>query len=140
MHITLETDYAVRIVDRLVKNGKRTGAKAISEAADVPQRFALKILRKLSTAGIVKSYKGAGGGYELALPPEKISLYDIVELVEGSYCFSRCVREEYVCSCTDRSGGLPCAYRHVFGEITEKVSDMLKTQTFDKLAEVKGRQ
>ena len=55
MHITLETDYAIRIVDFMVKNDGRFDAKAISEKTYVPQTFAMKILRKLGNAGIVNS-------------------------------------------------------------------------------------
>lgn len=129
MHITLETDYAIRIVDRLIKAGGRLDAKTISERSDVPQRFALKILRKLASGGVVKSYKGSGGGYEIASDPKELSLYDIVELVEGTYRFSRCVGNGgYSCSCE-----LPCAYKKVFSDISEEVCEMLKKQTFDKL-------
>ena len=128
MHITLETDYAIRIVDRLIKAGGRLDAKTISERTSVPQRFALKILHKLVSGGVVKSYKGANGGYEIAVEPSKLSLYDIVELMEGTYRFSRCVGESYNCSCE-----LPCAYKMVFSDISEEVCKMLRKQTFDKL-------
>ena len=65
MHITLETDYAIRIVDALGRESLKGGngikscidAGTISESTDVPLRFALKILRKLVSGGIVKSYK-----------------------------------------------------------------------------------
>ncbi|MBO5377089.1 MAG: Rrf2 family transcriptional regulator [Ruminiclostridium sp.] len=130
MHITLETDYAIRIVDRLINAKGRIDAKTLSERTDVPQRFALKILRKLTEGGIVKSYKGAGGGYEIALSPSEISLYDIVELVEGTYRFSRCVGDGYNCTCNKNE--LPCAYQKVFSNISEEVCRMLRKQTFDK--------
>lgn len=84
MHITLETDYAIRIVDFMVKNDGRSDAKAISEKTYVPQTFAMKILRKLGNAGIVNSYKGTKGGYELGRSPSELSLYDVVEAVEGT--------------------------------------------------------
>ncbi|MBQ8613155.1 MAG: Rrf2 family transcriptional regulator [Ruminiclostridium sp.] len=128
MHITLETDYAIRIVDRLIKAGGRLDAGTISERTGVSQRFALKILRKLVSGGLVKSYKGAGGGYEIARSAAEISLYDIVELMEGTYRFSRCVGDGYSCSCE-----LPCAYKKVFSNISEEVCAMLRKQTFDKL-------
>ena len=74
MHITLETDYAIRIVDFMAKNDGRFDAKAISEKTYVPQTFAMKILRKLGNAGIVNSYKGTKGGYELGRSPSELSL------------------------------------------------------------------
>lgn len=136
MHITLETDYAVRIVNTLAKEReqgekKRLDAGTISGRTDVPPRFALKILRKLVSGGIVKSYKGVYGGYELASAPSEISVYDVMEAVEGEYRFSRCLSEEYNCDCG--SDGLPCNYRRVFAEVTQLVKDHLKKQTFDVL-------
>ncbi len=76
MHITLESDYAVRIVYCLAQNGGRLDAASIAEQTGVTLRFSLKILRKLVAGELVKSYKGAGGGYELARDPHEISLYE----------------------------------------------------------------
>lgn len=74
MHITLESDYAIRIVLYLSQIQKRAEAKNISENTEVTLRFALKILRKLVAAGIVKSFKGTQGGYELNKAPAEITL------------------------------------------------------------------
>lgn len=62
MFITLEADYAVRIVSVLCRKKDKMDAKTISNDACVTLRFALKILRKLVAADIVKSYKGTQGG------------------------------------------------------------------------------
>lgn len=140
MHITLETDYAIRIVDVLAKKERlsdnprmnRLDAKTISETTDVPQRFALKILRKLVDGDIAKSYKGIYGGYELSKPLAEISLFDIVNLMEGTYKFSRCLDENYECTCGSAKT-LPCIYRKAFGEISDEVCRRLKELTFDKL-------
>lgn len=139
MHITLETDYAIRIVDALGKeslkenNGVKScvDAGTISESADVPLRFALKILRKLVGGGLAKSYKGVYGGYRLIKPVGEISLYDVIEIVEGEYRFSRCLSEGYSCNCS--ADGLPCNYQRVFAGVSDMVKDYLKKQTFDKL-------
>lgn len=139
MHITLETDYAIRIVDALAAEALKEqnsfrgciDAGTISERTEVPLRFALKILRKLVSGGIVKSYKGVYGGYRLIAELSEISIYDVMEIVEGEYHFSRCLSEDYSCNCS--ADGLPCNYRQAFGEVTEMVKDYLKKQTFDKL-------
>ena len=130
MHITLESDYAVRIVACLVSENKRIDAKTISQKNNVSLRFALKILLKLVESGIVKSYKGTQGGYELAKSPSEISLCDVIETVEGTYHFSRCLEDGYECSC-GRSGD--CCHQKAFGQITEIVKKELKARTFDKL-------
>lgn len=153
MHITLETDYAIRIVDALAKEAAREqdsfrgciDAGTIAERTEVPLRFALKILRKLVGGGIVKSYKGVYGGYRLIAKLSEISVYDIMEIVEGEYHFSRCLSDSYNCNCSKcpsdegsctcggDGSGCGCNYRAAFGELTEIVRDYLKKQTFDKL-------
>lgn len=137
MHITLETDYAIRIVDSLARRkneAARMDAKTISEETGVPLRFALKILRNLVSGDIVRSFKGVYGGYELVKTPSEVSLYDVVEIVEGGYRFSRCLASDYDCSCKNNTEkNLPCAYQAVFGEITELVCRQLKQKTFQTL-------
>ena len=94
MHITLEADYGIRMMVYMARVGKRADAKTISDNADVTLRFALKILRKFAGNGIVKSFKGMQGGYELARPANQITLKEIVETVEGTYYFSRCLNPD----------------------------------------------
>ena len=85
MHITLESDYAIRIMIFMAQQNRRVDAKTISESTGVTLRFSLKILRKLAGNKIVKSLKGTQGGYELARPASQITLREIVETVEGTY-------------------------------------------------------
>lgn len=127
MHITLETDYAIRIVDRLARNGGRMSAQSLSEQNGVTLRFSLKILSKLAGSGIVRSYKGAQGGYEIAKPLEDISVNDVLETIEGPYRFSRCLREDHTCS---RNMDGECRYHRLFCRISEQVSSQLRDVTF----------
>ena len=122
MHITLETDYAIRIVLYLAKTNKRVEAKNISENTEVTLRFALKILRKLVAEGIVKSFKGSQGGYELNKKPEEITLASVIETVEGTYYLSRCLNPEQGCN---REGKTSCKLQMVFSEISKMVQTLL---------------
>jgi Rrf2 family protein len=154
LHITLETDYAIRITDALAKaysadSGHcRMDAAAISRKTAVPLRFALKILRRLTAGGAVRSFQGAKGGYELAKPPGELSLLDVVELTQGDYQFSRCLGGAYECSHmaaakpadlpdaeTDSGADkpcncLPCCYQAAFAEVTDAVREILKKHRF----------
>lgn len=122
MHITLESDYALRIVDCLARNEGRVGAKAIAEEVCVTLRFSLKILRKLVARGIVRSYKGAQGGYEIARPLDEISLNDILETIEGPYALNRCLLAECGCS---RNWEDQCPYHALFDKISSQVREQL---------------
>lgn len=133
MHITLETDYAVRIIDTLGKAQERMSAQEIAEKAYVTLSFALKILRKLVHAGLVRSYKGAQGGYEINKPLNEISLYDIVETIEGPYMLNRCLAEGHVCIRNHDDD--PCPYHLAFEALSEDVTQKLKAATMDQFVE-----
>ncbi len=131
MHITLESDYAVRIVDCLSTQEARLGAGSIAEQTGVPPRFTLKILHKLVSRGLVRSYKGAKGGYELARSPSEITLREVIEIFEGPYTFSRCLDPAHVCKCdipVCRSGS--CRFQRAYDEISEMVRAKLDETTF----------
>ena len=130
MHITLEADYAVRTVGFLTKNGGRCDAKTIAEETLVPLRFCLKILRKLAAAGVVQSFKGVHGGYQLAAPPEEISLGQAIQAVEGPYYFSRCLQDEALCSL---KAAADCACHRIYAEISEMVRQKLDAVTFQDI-------
>jgi Rrf2 family protein len=55
----------------------------VAEVAGLPERFLLKVLKRLVTAGILQSVRGPGGGFRLARAPRRISLLEVVEAVEG---------------------------------------------------------
>ena len=135
MHITLESDYAVRIVYCLAQNGGRMEAAAIAEQTGVTLRFSLKILRKLVAGGLVKSYKGAGGGYELAKNSKEISLYEVIEQVEGPYAICRCLNEEgYDCN-RNRQACMECKFVRIYADISEMVRKRLEGISFGDVLE-----
>ena len=136
MHITLEADYAVRIVPCLAAaKGQRMDAKAIAECTGVTLRFSLKILRKLVTGGLVNSFKGTHGGYELAPHPEELTLYDVLTTVEGPYALSRCVLPDYECN-HGQEGSCRCCeckFNAIYDEISQMVRDKLASVKFSDL-------
>ena len=64
MLLTRECDYALRTV-RVLAEGGRQSVGSICKRESVPHQYAYKILKKLEHAGIVRSYRGIHGGYEL---------------------------------------------------------------------------
>ncbi len=129
MVMTLEADYAVRIVEYLTKHPCRCDARTISEQMQVPLRFSLKILRELVAQGMVCSYKGAKGGYTLAKPPAEITLRQVIESVEGEYMLSRCQKEEYSC------GRSHCRLHTIYEKISQDVRRELESYTFDVICQ-----
>lgn len=130
MYITSESDYAVRIVYCLAKCNCRKDAKLIADETGVTLRFSLKILRKLVDNGIIKSFKGAQGGYELAKTADNISLKDVIEVIEGPVIISRCLDENY--NCSHFMDG-HCKFQRIFDEASTLVKEKFDSVKFSQL-------
>lgn len=130
MRITHEADYAIRVAYCLAEHGGKLGAKDISEATGVTLRFALKILRKLILGGMVRSYKGAAGGYELVKPPTEISMGEIIECIDGPIQINHCLCNEFECTRVSSKG--ICNFRKVFGSVNRMIRTELYNVTLDQ--------
>ena len=123
MRITLESDYALRIISALASRKEVVDAKTLSDETSVTLRFTLKILHKLVQGNMVKSYKGVNGGYTLASSPEEITLKDVIELIDGPIAIVRCLDNGESCSMnTDKTA---CIYHHIFDFISYDVATKL---------------
>ena len=123
MRITLESDYALRIVTAIAESDGVVDAGTLSEKTLVTQRFTLKILHKLVLDGLILSYKGAKGGYKLAKSAEEITLKNVIELIDGPIAIARCVDSEEGCSLNcDKTA---CIYHHIFDTISLDVARKL---------------
>lgn len=123
MRITLESDYALRIVTSLAMHSDVVDAKTISEETSVTQRFTLKILHKLVMGDIVVSYKGVRGGYKLKVSPEEITLKAVIELIDGPIMMVRCLETSE--SCALNKDKTACIYHHIFDTISYDLAKKL---------------
>lgn len=100
MRISQEADYAIRVVTYLsqAKLTEVVGAKIIADHESITLPFLLKLLRKLTKAGIIQSFRGTKGGYALTKPPEKISLKEVIEAIDGPVCLNPCLADPQGCN------------------------------------------
>jgi Rrf2 family protein len=85
MRISAKADYAVRAVVELAaaEGDKPVKAERVATAQDIPLNFLENILGELRHAGIVRSHRGAEGGFRLAKPANEITVADVIRAVEG---------------------------------------------------------
>jgi Rrf2 family protein len=86
MRLSAKTEYAAIAVLELARQwtaGEPVRIRSICEAHGVPSRFLVQILLQLKGSGIVISTRGAAGGYQLARPPEEITLEDVFRVIEA---------------------------------------------------------
>lgn len=132
MRITQEADYAMRIVLALARRGEgvRLDAKSIASEENVPQRFALKILRKLTKSGVVKSFRGVQGGYAISRAPGEIHMLDVIVAIDGPVYINRCLETPDSCN-LDRSEH--CAINHELGRIQCMINEEMEKVNFEML-------
>jgi Rrf2 family protein len=85
MRISAKADYAVRAVVELAaaKGDKPVKAERVATAQQIPLNFLENILGELRHAGIVRSHRGAEGGFRLARPATEVTVADVIRAVEG---------------------------------------------------------
>jgi Rrf2 family protein len=85
VRISAKVDYAVRAAIELAPapDEKPVTAERIANAQDIPLNFLENILGELRRAGIVRSQRGADGGFRLARPADAVAIADIIRAVEG---------------------------------------------------------
>ena len=98
--------------------------KDIASRKNIPKQYLEQIFNRLGAAGIVKSVRGKKGGYQLAQPPEKVSVLEIIEVLEGGIQFA------------DPSIGAKDATQVLF----QKAENQLKSSLSISLAELHEQQ
>ena len=86
MRITAKADYAVRAAAELAAaedSEVPVKGEALARSQSIPQNFLENILTELRRAGIVRTRRGADGGYQLARPAAEITVADVLRAVEG---------------------------------------------------------
>jgi Rrf2 family protein len=75
--------HALAFMAQQKENTKPMASHNIAAARSIPERVLLKALKPLASARVLLSIRGPNGGYRLARPPEKISMLEIIEAVDG---------------------------------------------------------
>jgi len=132
MELTRKGEYAIRSVLYLARQpqGRPVLLGEIATGAQVPATFLAKILQGFAKLGLVRSARGAGGGFSLARPAMAITLREVVEAVEGPIVPNRCLSRGAPCA----TGG-DCRVHRVWGEVQRQVLQVLDGVTIAELAE-----
>ena len=124
------TDYALRAMINLAgqyRNGSAS-TRTIAVQEDIPYQLACKLLQKLHTARLVESCMGPKGGFRLRKKPSKISVLEIIELIQGPLALNRCLLRVDACP-RQRS----CAVRVKLAELQRYISNRLSDIKLDDL-------
>ncbi len=95
MHIPAKVDYGIRALLSLAAAGGAQTAEQLAADQQLPVRFLGAILADLRRAGVVTSQRGAEGGYRLAREPDRITLGEVIRVLDGPLAEVRGVRPEH---------------------------------------------
>jgi Rrf2 family cysteine metabolism transcriptional repressor len=131
MRISAKGEYAAKAV--LYLSLKYPGVVTIHEIARrhrIPIKYLEHILLSLKKSGLLESRRGVRGGYTLARSPEKISIGEVLRVVDGRFSQASCIEVDlqhpYVCPESDT-----CGLKQVWQDVQGAVEHILFETTFD---------
>ena len=133
MRLTQKSKYAVRALVEIALSGHEgpLGVAEIARLQRIPERFLEQILCELRREGLLESRRGAHGGYRFAMPPEEISVLDVVEILDGAVRPARCSAGG-VCYISDAP---LCVTSKVWDEAREALESVFGRYSIAQLAE-----
>lgn len=127
MKISTKGRYGVRLMTELGLNYSKSiiPLKEIAISQDISQKYLEQIINQLNKAGLVKSIRGSQGGYTLSRAPEKISLGQILKVLEGSMAPVSCL--EYDGDGCERAHN--CSSLPIWKELDEAIHHIIDKYT-----------
>jgi Rrf2 family protein len=130
MKLSTRARYGVRLMVELAVTYDKGPVylKDIAKIQNISEKYLSLIIIPLRTVGLVKSIRGAHGGYILAKNPSQITLKEIIDVLEGDCSLVDCVKNPSSCS------RVPiCASHDIWAIIGGKISETLSSITLDML-------
>jgi len=130
MPFSQATKYCIRAVLYLAEHsgGKPLMSRQIAQALRVPEPFLAKILQQLSKRGVLRSFRGRGGGFVLARPAREVNLAEVVETMEGPNFGVGCVLGLAQCSAEN-----PCPLHDQWSRFMAEMREVLSRQSIEEV-------
>jgi len=131
LQLSTRARYAVRaMIELSIRYGEGPVLlKDVAHEQEISDKYLEQLLAPLRAKGFIHTIRGNKGGYVLAKPPEEISLYDVIEVVEGSLAPVSCVDNPGVCGRLDR-----CVTRKVWSNVKARIKEELEAVDLATLA------
>jgi Rrf2 family transcriptional regulator, iron-sulfur cluster assembly transcription factor len=135
VRLTRAGEYAVRCVLYIAScdPGSVVNSKEIAREMEIPEQFLGKIAQQLGRLGILEIVQGSRGGFRLLVPPERLTLLDVIEAVIGEIFLNDCLMRPDSCK---RSPA--CAVNQVWQKARGLLRDTLRDSTFASLVKTQS--
>ena len=132
MRLNITTDYAIRIILYLSMKGGIISSKELSETMKIPENYVLKVARKLTKAGLTRTYVGKNGGFAVNKPAQQIDLLSIIRIMENTVKINRCLEEDGFCF---RNATDYCSVHKAFLKVQKIYEDSLRAVRISDMIE-----
>jgi len=135
--ITKKTKYAFKALQYLAEQPPEQPVliAELSREEQIPKKFLEFILLTLRKAGILQSRIGKGGGYWLALPPNRITLGNVIRALEGDFAPVQCLSESAPGRCEECGDEATCGIRLTMIDVNDALSSVLERLTLADMIE-----
>lgn len=122
MKISTKGRYALRLMLDIALTGgeEPVSLRDVARRQDISDKYLEQIITPLSRAGLVRSVRGAGGGYLLTRAPEEYTVGEILRVLEGSLAPVTCAESKGCCGRADR-----CVTQEVWEQVAQAVSSVV---------------
>ena len=132
MKLSTKGRYGLRaLIDlALYSENETVSIQSIARRQNISDSYLEQLMRKLRSAGLIVSVRGAQGGYKLARPANEISVGDVLRALEGSLEAVTCGGEDYSCQGADL-----CVTKFVWERINSSIRDTVDSIKLSQLVE-----
>ena len=132
MKLSARSRYSTRLMLELALNYNKGPVllKYIGKSQEISSKYLAQLIIPLKIAGLIKSSRGAHGGYFLSRAPKDVKLSEIIAAVEGPLNLVECVDNPDICN---RSSS--CITKDIWTEIGNKFLETLESYTLQQIME-----
>lgn len=126
MKLSTKGRYGLKAMFELSLNHSKgpVSIKTIATNQNIPEQYLEQIFSKLRKAKLIKSVRGAQGGYLLTKKASEITVYDVINAVEGPVSISECLESDEICENSNS-----CVTRGVWEKIKNSIENVMKSIT-----------
>ena len=135
--IRRNTDYGLRMMVTLAKhsgNGDLMSASQLAREGNISYEVGRKLLQKLRDAKLVKSVMGSKGGFKLNRKPSKISLIDVVNVLQSKVYLNKCLADDYECEFESE-----CQVNTKLAPLQQHLVNYLENVTIEKILQSRSK-
>ncbi len=132
MRLSTKSRYGTRAILDIAINYEKgpVSVKSLAQRQDISVKYMEQLIPLLKLAGLIRSVRGARGGYTLSKDVHQINLRDIIDALEGSMFLVDCVDNPEICDRTKK-----CVTHEIWKDIQDTINNMLDSLTLADMVE-----